>query len=176
MENTPSLSFYLKEKTISLIFNLLFFDDDKEPEFKLIDGKLLAQISDNFRRHLFENEVIETYNHFSTLYSKKLDSKQKNNLHSLYLYICNTSFDKNIYLKSIGDLTTAELMSLQVADSFLKNKIEHPLAKGFIADLVMIEGGIQIYKNKYISKDFYKNVIIKQVEKYDKNVKISRRI
>lgn len=120
---------------------------------------------------MFENEVTETYNHFSTLYSKKLDSKQKNNLHSLYLYICNTSFDKNIYLKSIGDLTTAELMSLQVADSFL-----HPLAKGFIADLVMIEGGIQIYKNKYISKDFYKNVIIKQVEKYDKNVKISRRI
>ena len=176
MENILPLSFQLKKKAISLIFNLLFFDSDKEPEFKLIGNKQLAPISDNFKKYLFENETIDTYNHFASQYSKKLNIKQKSYIHSLYLYICNTNFDKNVYLKSIDDLTVSEKVSLQIADSFLNNRIENPLVKGFIADLIIVKGGIEIYHENYISKDFYQKVIIQQIKKYNENVEIHRKI
>lgn len=175
MEKNTTLSSLAKKEAISLIFNLLFFDQVKQPEFKLIDNKLLALISDNFKNYIYEKELIKTYNYFSKQFFEKLDSKQKKAIHTLYLYVSNSSFDESIYSKSINSLTIEQIISLQTADSILNQRLEDPLVKGFIADLIIVKEGIQIYHDKYISRDFYKNVINEQLKKCDDNAIISKR-
>ncbi|WP_333661009.1 hypothetical protein [Chishuiella changwenlii] len=154
-----------KEQIISLLINLLIFDDYKKPNFELIDGVLVVEFCENFHSYIYKNEIKETYNHFSKQYEEKLTIGHKSVIHSFYLSSHNTTFENNLFLSFSDSSLTLDGIIDDVSFSFLSDA-KHPIVKEFMSSIFSLEVGINIINEKYITNDCYNEVIKKQVEKY----------
>ena len=172
MENQIKVSPYHQKKVISSLFNLLFFDDSKPPTFQKIDGVEVAPFCDNFRIIVEKREPKEVMEYYFDQFHQKMP---KDIRHQAFLMM----FSRPTYLVEVGfflefNIQNGEIdqENFKILESMMINRPDHPLVKSFIGHLLLTDEGYQVFKMKYIEKEWYNSIIKKQVKKYNDNLVI----
>lgn len=166
MEIEIKVSSYYQKKVISSILNLFFFNDIKNPSFKIVDGKEVFIICDNFKKIIKGEDINEKIDYFFSRFQSSTPDKLKNKTLSMMIYRPSYMIDLALFLNFRTDIEKLNEENLKILKSLFRGNSIHPLVKEFIGDIIMIEEEYNIYNEDYITRESYDVILKSQFNKY----------